>query len=291
MTDEIIQRLFERLPAAGSVWPAQKRALWIKAMNSVFELVYLETSDKEPTQSEPVPPIETAVEKIVDTGVAPKRERESSRQTGSGTERPSDIPTTFAMFRAVLEDKPGLTADDLMAQIEARYWPGLNRNFLKPEVSTAVSQGKLLRDEDGRLRVSEKGAVVTSVDLRKNKSQPPQRMAKTEQAKPPVPAPSKPQQHHRVVVPNVTDFEHDGRVAMLDPKEYRVAVKMRAAIGRGFLDFKFLAQAALMNEYNAKIDPQGFLVNLMATLNPKLAPLGLVAEKVPHMGYVLKAIG
>ena len=41
--DPIIQGLFDRLPKTGSEWPESERKLWLKVLESSFDLVYLDT--------------------------------------------------------------------------------------------------------------------------------------------------------------------------------------------------------------------------------------------------------
>ena len=185
--DEIIKQLISRLPSAGSVWPQHKRAHWLRAMSSCFDLVYVE-------------------------------EQETFRIEGPV----QSVPVTVATPVVVIE--------------------------------TPHEKQETLREPVGRVSVVAEKKLASAG-------------------------------------PNLADFEHKGRTASLDQKEYRVAVKLHASLGRGFLDFKFLAQAALMNEWSTKTDSKSVLSNIMATLNPKLNAVGLNAEKVPNMGYVLKEIG
>lgn len=95
-----------------------------------------------------------------------------------------------------------------------------------------------------------------------------------------------------VVAIDLREFEYGGRVIRLHPREWRIVSKLHLAMGKGFMGFDVLYDAAHEGERKAKnITPATWLLEMAGVINPKLAPLGLQMKILPKMGYFLAETG
>ena len=122
-------------------------------------------SIQEDHKSPKAPPIvpkdcgadDAAVSKKTVVDAAPKLAKRERDIRSHGTPRPEGLPTTFTMIAIILRDCPGLTAHEVGDKICERWWPGMDFGRIGPEFSTWIRKGRLVRDEDGRLTLSQSG--------------------------------------------------------------------------------------------------------------------------------------
>lgn len=234
----------------------------------------------------------------------PSAPQPASRSTQAAP-RPKTIPTTFTMARAVLLEEPGLTAKEVSARIEKRWWPGLVFNQIGPEFYAFVASGRMTRDDSGRLSLTDRGLVSGTVDnrLRTNGTQPPQPRAMVPDplSVPPVVEPKSPAVTiaDKVSVTRVADaglagggdaktavkFEHAGRSVMLPSREHAVVSKL--GVNAGWLPFPILFGAAFRSTERHHSDAEVWLREVEPSINGKLKLVGLQMRLVPKMGYAL----
>lgn len=233
------------------------------------------------------------------------------------TQRPAGIPTTFGMIREVLEDKPGLTAKEVVDAIAARWWPGLQLKSIGPDISTSITKGRLARDDAGGLTVTAKGLATRSTDDRTIKSNPPvqsaaqaddnrtalmREIAKRESVPQAAPAPLAGQLQPfkpRVPAPgqklgpparakNEHEFQHGATAINLRGNEYMVATKLRAAMGKGHISVQFLAETVLGSSKRNAIDSKMVLKDLCEGMSARLRTVGLVIDYFEGYGFIMK---
>lgn len=234
----------------------------------------------------------------------PSAPQPASRSTQAAP-RPKTIPTTFTMARAVLLEEQGLTAKEVSARIEKRWWPGLVFSQIGPEFYAFVASGRMTRDDSGRLSLTERGLGSGTVDnrLRTNGTQPPQPRAMV-QDPPSVPLVAEPKPPavsavDKVSVTRVADaglaggrdaktavkFEHAGRPVMLQSREHAVVSKL--GVNAGWLPFPILFGAAFKPTERHLSDAEVWLREVEPSINSKLKLIGLQMRLVPKMGYAL----
>lgn len=311
---EVIAAMMDRLPPIGSVWPLADRCRWLTAMEAILEMVYgrgdaIELPDilssAEPTdeamarddvEGSGSPSASAAGDEDhqdhVEGGVG--SERSSSAETNQekpvrpgpraeSSPRPDGIPTTFSMFQTVLKEKPGLLAAGLIDEIRERWWPGLGRTFLSPEISSHITNGRLTRDLDGRLFLTEHGRNLGSTDNR----------PEIQKGKKPTKLPSVPQRTAPLVAPRAAaaqgiKFEHGERSTTLpDMRSYVIAGKLRAAMGKGHISEAFLAEQIIGSNTEAHRETIKLSVRSMAD---QLAEVGLKVEFYPGFGFMMKEV-
>jgi hypothetical protein len=237
-----------------------------------------------------------------------------------GAQRPPNIPTTFKMAREVLLEEPGLTAREVANRIERRWWPGLRFNQIGPEFYSFVSSGRMQRDADGKLSLTERGLegeVVLSltergpqdgvVDHATEETRAPPHpatinprpdatrmsaaevVAKLDALKRPMASASR---KVEVAPPppchgdaDAIRFEHSGRSTMLRPREH--AVVSRLGVNAGWLPFPALFGAAFTPAERHPRDAEAWLRDAVPPINAKLRDVGLQMKLVPKMGYAL----
>lgn len=249
------------------------------------------------------------------------REKAPKQVRGDTGPRPEGIPTTFEMIGSILDGSPGLTAQQVGDRIRECWWPGMDFKRIGPEFSTWIRKGRLDRDADGKLTLTEQGRKVAfPVGFDPNKKSieesrrvlppdPPKvRMPavqptagpRPETPKPPpmVRAPDVPRQ---VVTPgaklgppvrsgHAMAYQHGGKSVMLHHREFSIAQVLRAAMGKGHIDTTFLAQKALGSDKRNAIDNESLLRDLVSIMNPKLEPLRLNIEFHKGFGFVMKEL-
>lgn len=225
------------------------------------------------------------------------------------TRRPEGIPTTFGMIRDVLEEKPGLTAREVAAEMAKRWWPGLQFKTIGPDISTGVSKFRLNRDADGRLTLTDRGRSLVSTDarvanvgtfpkkaeetIRKGSAakgvDPAAVMAIAKIESKPAAAPA-PVVHKPLVRPPPAGikFEHNGRTTMLaTAREYSVVGKLRVAMGKGHVPESFLASSVFGSDTE---NNRNIIRDVCLGLNDRLAEVGLVVEHHKGFGLLMKEI-
>lgn len=337
LSDPVIVALLNRLPAPGTAWPLADRLAWLRAVEAAFDVVYgnepaaiviragdlnvgdlkfsgelqsVNESSNAETKIEAAPKVDppaarTVVTKNDTLQVRPDR---SAPHPRGGAKRPEGIPTTFTMIQTVLKEKPKFTmiARDVMDAIEKRWWPGLGPTFLGPDISSAVTSGRLARNADGKLALTEKGESLISEDLRhktRGEFQKPTNdagMARLQVA----PVKAIEEKHETAVVvspapkperrlpqprgPMAFKFDHNGRSTTLaTAREFSIAGKLRVAMGKGHVSEAHLAETVIGSNTEAQRD----LIRLTCRgMNPNLAEVGLKIEHYPGFGLIMKDI-
>jgi hypothetical protein len=293
--DPVVTALLAKLPATGAPWPTFHRRQWLRAMETVFDVVYLEngpipTIQVEIAPDEPAPkveivepaaPVASAVvaASVVAPAAASSKEQVKPRP---GPPRPSGIPSTFEMMQTVLTETPGLVARALVDEIGKRWWPGVEYSRISPEISTAVTSGRFNRDDDGRLTVSAFGLKVETL-------QPKQRTASNL----PVTRPSV--QVKTVELPakqagfREYSFTHGDKTVMLTKPELELTTALVRAMGKGFLDYQFLGlRGRGATEARRHLPDKQWLSSIMPVLSTKLEPTGLTIAHTDGFGYVMR---
>lgn len=293
--DPAIAALIARLPEPGKVWLLPGRKSWLRAMEAVFDLVYEDSASDFVVAIDPQPytlplleeePFDVEMPDIpgvnISSDVSPVTLPSTKPRPGGS--RPSGIPTTFDMIRTILEEKPGLVARQVAEEIQMRWWPGMPYGRISPDISTAVNSGRLSRDADGKMTVTDLGRNVESVDYRK-----PAAVAST-----PI-APTKPIAVEKFVSSVSTEatfmFMHAGKTARLTKPELEVASALRKVIGKGFLDYAFLGlRARGVSASRSALPDKSYLSQMIPSLGAKLEPLGLRIEHSDNFGYFMKEL-
>jgi hypothetical protein len=155
------------------------------------------------------------------------------------------------------------SAPQIREFVRKRFWPGLSEHW------TAVlwefaKDGRLGRDGIN-FTLAKAEAVETAV---RKPAPPPRTMeARGEVA--------------------LGEFEYGDKIVLLNAVQYRVAVKLKAAIGKGFLDFKFLSQAGLLK---IAPDAEPWCRDMVLDLNPLLARVGLTVKYTPKFGCEMREV-
>lgn len=281
--DELLAKM--EVATESPVKPGQPKQPIVKAIEEVPAV----GSELQET-SEPAAAMEVAAEPPPSPSEPAADQQTASKPSAADhSPRPAGIPTTFAMIREVLTAKPGMTAKETVEAIAAKWWPGLQFKYLGPDISTNITKGRLNRDSDGGLTVTEKGMKSESLDHRIEQvgTRPIPR------PEPPAAPPAPPRQ---VVTPGAklgppargggSTFTHGGKSVLLHDRELVIAQKLRAAMGAGHLDSKFLA-----NQIGIKSDAEPVMREFVSIMNPKIAAVGLVIEFFKGFGFVMKEVG
>jgi hypothetical protein len=197
------------------------------------------------------------------------------------------------MIGTILDECPALTAQEVGGKIRERWWPGMDFKRIGPEFSTWLKQGRLARDDDGKLTLTPRGRAVAFP---------------TEPKKPPEPAREPPKATapavqpgpRRVVVTpgaklgpparrqNEDEFVHGGKTILLSSREYLLATRLRTAIGKGHVSTQFLAETALGMKRH--VDNETLIRDIVEVMNPKLQPAGLKVEFWKGFGFIMKEL-
>lgn len=171
-TDTLIEELMKKLPPVGSVWPVEKRALWLRAADSILSLVYDIDSVLSPIRIV----ISEQEKENLKSPIAPRvRTDRPNGARSAGTPRPQGIPSTFSMVQEVLssdDSTDGLTLLEFAAVVAMKWWPGMHKNAISPDISTWITKGRLVRDADGRLTLTDVGRALKSTDNRLKSAAP-----------------------------------------------------------------------------------------------------------------------
>ena len=255
-----------------------------------------------PEATQPAPEPEKRTTAAPNPGKRPSRDIRGH----TGTDRPKGLPTTFEMIGAVLDESPGLTAIQVGDKIRDRWWPGMDFKRIGPEFSTWITKGRLIRDPEGKLTLSESGRKIAfPAAVSPQKQDEPAEAITARESVPQrshAPLAGQPQPMRREVVTpgaklgpparkqNEAEFEYLGRKVLLRSREYMIAVKLRAAIGKGHLSPQFLAETALGADKRNAIDNKSLLSELCDGMNERLATVGLNISYYEGFGFVMKEI-
>lgn len=350
VADPVVVALLNRLPSPGTFWPLEERLAWLQALEAAFNLIYgreprpifinaagvdmerLKDALKQPGRvmlsmdgiipGQKVEGFPADEEVKIDPPEPPKvdppKQVRPDRQAPHprvGARRPEGIPTTFTMIQTVLKETTvALTARDVMAAIEKRWWPDLGPTFLGPDISSFISMGRLTRDADGKLSLTEKGATMVSADLRHStkgefqtpapepKPTVPEAVKAIVEEKPaphvlpktpvriPMPAvkPTMGPRPSGPTTPQPVKFDHGELTTYLPTmRSYVLAGKLRAAMGKGHVSEAFLAEQTI----GSNTESNRMLVkDLCLGMNEALSVAGLKIEHHPGYGLLMKDV-
>ena len=253
-----------------------------------------------------------------------KRPPRTNVRGDTSSPRPEGLATTFELVGAVLDNWGPLTAMEVGDKIRERWWPGMDFKRIGAEFSTWISKGRLLRDHDGKLTLTgtgrklafpggfnpyEKPATVADMSQRepeqvsvlpKEPSKVP--MPAVQPTAGPRPSPQEiidreaakrgplPVRHKFSArgARNEEEFEHSGQKILLSSREYLLAVRLRAAINKGHLSAQFLAETGL--GIRRHVDNESLIKDVVATMNPKIAVVGLSVQWFSGWGFLMREI-
>lgn len=284
--------------------------------NSIEDVADTDTTPAEPEPDPPTDQTFIALESAAEGDLVRVRPSDAPEPAKPTTEprkpnirgdnsmpRPEGIPTTFVMVATILKQTPGLTSREVVAHIREHWWPGLEFARVGPEFSTWIRKGRLDRNDDGKLTVTSLGCRLAFSDFVVSEPEQPHVLPK-EPCHAPMPAvrptagprpPDRPSKPRDVVTPGAkpgpparqegVKFQHGDHVAILHMREATIALQLRAAMGKGHLDAKLLA-----NSIGIKSDAEITVRDLVDILNPKIAPLGLTIDFYKGFGFVMKEV-
>ena len=232
-----------------------------------------------------------------DVDASPKKRERDVRNHGSP--RPEGLPTTFTMIAIILRDCPGLTARETGDRIRERWWPGMDFSRIGPEFSTWITKGRLLRDHDGKLTLSDSGRRLAFPSVNPDMPEPSRpaepKPAPTVRIFPTVPPKeptrsiaSPPAQPTAGKKPHMF-FEYGGAKVELQMPEYVIASRLHIAMGKGHLDVSTLANS-LGNLKKGTADNAILLRSMCSVISDKIAKLGLKIDYYEGFGFVMKEI-
>lgn len=353
--DPLMVELFRRVPAPGSHWPIEERALWLSTCEAALNLIYgqVERIDigaflpKTPSHAE----LNAHVEKIAPSGsslsneasvlavlhgeactceagrveglfhhpkcphyvplVTPEEDRartipdeeprapypaSSLKNVGGRPSkvRPEGLPSNLFMAVEAIGKLGPASAPQIRKYARDKWWAGMPDHW-SACLYDLVGSGKLARQGMNFVVAEAKPAPAP-------KSAPPeQRVLPKEPAREPMPAVKPTEGPRRPVTPgaklgppvrrqNEAEFEYDGRKVSLSSREYMIAVKLRAAIGKGHLSVQFLAETALGADKRAAIDNKSLLKDLCEGMSARLRTVGLTIDYYEGFGFIMKEL-
>ncbi len=302
--DPVIVALLKRLPEAGTFWPTEMRRRWLDLMEAAFDLIY--ESRVEPKAAPPKPEPNAAREVTVGDEIllvathipeeqlrplakeepfnhaphagqaaevnavaaaAPARKNVGGAPSQVG--RPEGIPTNLEMASEAIRSLGPASAPQIREYVKKKYWPNLAAHWTA-SLYDLVASGKLKRQGINFALPDPVTAVAKSSGAKLPKALPPP----------------------RVYAPREQDeeFQHGARGVMLAPKEYLVASRLRAAMGKGHIGVQYLAENALGMKRSNGDDAKLTLRDLTAGMADRLATVGLLIEYHEGFGFLMKEV-
>jgi len=219
--------------------------------------------------------------------------------------RPADIPTTYQMVYETLREGPsdGLTATLLVEKIRDRWWPGVSFNQIAPEFYRYVNEGRVVRDQDGKMTLTEKGREV-GANPNAPRGMGTSRLAKAIAAgkhRPPPMKTVKPVPTAKLTPEQLDEarekfaasqrptkaqtheaFEHNGMKLTLPIAEARLAQHMHNLMGQGCLGVEKLAQVAGVSRGGTAVE------DMIYGLNQSLRQMKLQIVPYEKLGFFMK---
>ena len=198
--------------------------------------------------------------------------------------RQKDLPANFELACEAIEALGGrASAPQIRDYIRRHRWSGLSDHWTAV-LYDLVHAGKLSRDG---LNFVTSSKISTNAEARKAADTI---VAEVERQNKPVASPKpSPSASDGSKFQNgvyVEKFEFNGSAVMLHPKEYMLAVKLRAAMGKGHLPAQFLISALGYKQ----IDGEAALRDLAAIMNPKIKSLGVMISFYRGFGFLMTEI-
>lgn len=219
-------------------------------------------------------------------------------RTRNGAPRPSGIPTNFQMTFQVLSDGPeeGMVASLVIEKIRDKWWPGVVFNQIGPEFYRYVNEGRIARDDHGRMTLTDKGRMVArnpGAGLLGGKPNPkvpkagPKPTAQLrlseeqlERARAKAAVNSKDADSVSLLM-----FEHEGRTVGLLPDHWRIADHLYRCMGSGCIDTAKLASVSMAKGLSSA---RFYVEDAVATINRAIEPLKLSIEPYQKLGFFMR---
>lgn len=278
----LVKVLFAEIPT-GPYWAPSSRALWLRAMEAAFDLIYIssegisisiQTKPLKILSAETTEPEEEKPQATAPVQAPPAEEKapvqEPPKNVGgrpSTVGRPDDIPTNLEMALEAIDHHEGkASAPQIRKFIAGKYWPDIREHW-SSNLFDLTNKGKLARNGINFVRP----AAVPEKMPAKVPTKP------IVADKPAVPLP-----------PHTVVFEFDSEKIRLVPREARLAEALRRAMGKGHLDYTFLARSGLGPDYRSSINAKNWCMEMFSVLTPKLTSINLTVTHAPDFGYSMK---
>lgn len=254
---------------------------------------------KPPAEPEPDPPIDikigdkvtysddseaTIVSQIIggqeDTAKPKKPASDVPKATNNpngrpASSRPAGIPSNFEMAKEAIEKLGGrASAPQIKQYVENKWWPNPPK-YWTSTLHDMAGVGKLSRDGINFILPKKPQQAVAPPAPKPFVQIKPQVLTPPPIAK--LGPPSR--------TPGI-EFKFGDKVVILHEREHKIARRLRAAMGAGHLDSKFLADAA---GYHAG-DKESWLKDMVSIMAPKLATVGLEVEFFKGFGFIMKEL-
>ena len=235
--------------------------------------------------------IDSPVKSEERTGEAPKAEKPAPNVGGRPPKahRPSSVPTNIIMARTALKELGPSAAPQIREYVRKKWWADVPKEWVSVLWGFA-EDGRLVREGiNFALPAMPESVPVAKPD--------PQAVIDREIAKRDAIAvrPAIPPSRREVVTPGAklgpparkegVHFKHGDKIVTLHQREVDIALRLRAAMGSGHLDAKFLA-----NSIGIKSDAEPVMREFVSVLNPKLEAVGLKVTFYKGFGFAMAEI-
>jgi len=322
-TDPVIVEMLKRLPARGAVWSVADRLEWLRAMESILDMVYgpaerieIEWLVPGDTLSDPgTAPIKSSAEPTdeamagaegVASGSGDAKTTEAPEETRMGSERSSSAETVQEAARIISVEASKANRNVGGAPSKAGRPASIPTNLaIAVEAIAALggaASGPQIRDW---ARVKYWAAMPdswTAVLYDFVKAEKLARSginfvlpgaAKSSPApaiSPPKVAPLAPKVAPKPTIPapKGVEFNHGDKSVMLPTSRYYIfASKLRIAMGKGHISEAFLAQEVIGSNTEKHRDE---VRHACLAMNKQLAEIGLKIEYYPGFGLIMKEV-
>ena len=307
--DDIIVAIVSKLPPPGTCWPVEQRQRWLDLMEAAFDVVY-EGAPVEARKAAVSKPEPNAIQEVLtDTHVlavavhvpedqlqinTAEHEELDAKATETVTHdedhrqilprknvggapsqigRPEDIPSNYEMATEAIRAHDGAASGtQIRDYIKKKYWPGIAAHWTATLYDMVTSR-KLARSGINFV-VPEPSTAIAKPAV-------------------PKPAPKKVQLQPRVYAPHEKPEEFqwkDSTAILLSPKEYLLAAKLRAAMGKGHIGVQYLAENALGMRRGQGEEVKSTLRQMAMGMADRLASIGLAIEYHEGFGFLMKEV-
>jgi hypothetical protein len=323
--EPLITKLFERIPEPGTYWPEASRQKWLSAIEAMFDMLYLDQPEvifvpkaactdeqREAIRRRGPGNIEVIRPEMLQINSAPHEELDAkaaepvthddnhepfnhSPHPGQAAQadakpvspklgRPAGVPSNLAMALAAITHFDGKAGSTQIRDfVKKKWWPGVPNTWSNC-LWGLVEEGKLARDGVNFVQAKSK-VSVTEVAKRVDTKRAP--------APRPIPVVATPRGSPGVARERHADgeeFQWKDNSVPLQPKEYLIASRLRAAMGKGHIGVQFLAENALGMRRGQGEEAKLTLRQLATAMGDRLASLGLSIEYHEGFGFLMKEI-